>query len=199
MSHPAHSQSAEPIPPPATPFTCQQFLARHPQVWQAATAVSAPTPEIMFREWSLAADVIRLACRTLDAAPSQDLPVLMAGLTPLKDKCLAWRAKLQTLAPLALENSATQPTGTPWLANLLTAPYPVQIMLLWVIVLAQHLRFQGYFRESSVNESHPETATQPNSQLQPFLDQLADLANSAIILPEMIQQIETCFLAAFCS
>jgi hypothetical protein len=162
------------------PCTCQELLSRHPQIWQAAMRVSAVSPEVLYQEWYRAADLIRLACRVLDAAPAQDLPVLMTGLTALKDEYLKWQTRCQALEPqINLAPATSEP-----LNQLLTAPYPDQATLLWALALAQYQRSQAF----------------PDPSPQPFLDPLAALADQALAQtsPEVCQQVEACFLAAFC-
>lgn len=174
------------MPEPAAPCTCHDLLSRHPQIWQAATQVSAVSPEVLYQEWYRVADLIRLACRVLDAAPAQDLPVLMAGLTALKDECLTWQTRCQAEETAEETTVHLTPATSEPLSPLLTAPYPVQVTLLWALALAQYQRSQAF----------PDVS--PN--LQPFLAPLAALADQALAQtsPEVHQQVQTCFLAAFC-
>jgi formylaminopyrimidine deformylase / aminopyrimidine aminohydrolase len=174
-------------------LTCQQLLECHPQVWQAATMlVSATEPNAQddyLREYYLTAELIRLTCLVLDAAPKTDLPWLFAGLAALKNQLLGWQTRLR---PSHNEGDLDVPIDGPQLRLLIPslagAAYPVLATLLWALTLAQQQRWQP------VLEADP---NQPD--LTAFLEQLAGSANHALAQaePGTCQQTEAAFLKAF--
>jgi formylaminopyrimidine deformylase / aminopyrimidine aminohydrolase len=172
-------------------LTCQQLLEGHPQVWQAATkkvsATEANARNDYLREYYLTAELIRLACLVLDAAPKTDLPWLFAGLTALKNQLLGWQTRLRQSHNEGVLDVPTQERSllSPSLAG---AAYPILATLLWALTLAQQQRWQ------------PVLVADPNQpDITAFLEQLANSANQALAQadPDTCQQTEAAFLKTF--
>jgi hypothetical protein len=172
-------------------LTCQQLLEVHPQVWQVATKqVSATEPNAQsdyLREYYLTAELIRLACLVLDAAPKTDLPWLFAGLTALKNQLLGWQTRLRQSHNEGALDVPTQERSllSPSLAG---AAYPILVTLLWALTLAQQQRWQTVL------------VVDPNqTEITAFLGQLVSSANHALARADLdtCQQTEAAFLKAF--
>jgi thiaminase len=189
-------------------LSCQTLLNQHVDLWHTATVhpflaqcQQGTIQPSQFNTWLVqdyrfVLDFTRMAARLLAVAPVSHFPVLLSGLTALKDELQWFQAKA---AERSLDlNTPPHPTCQAYcqfMQSLADQPYAVQAVAFWAIERAYN---QGWQRHSPMTPPYQEFADRwGNAGFTDYVDLLAHQADSALQAADETIQAEatTAFLA----